>query len=73
MDMEKYLPRLVKPPAMSLDEIKAYSTNLMGHCNPVIRKGRFDFLEVCGQSESIRNGFAKLSMESVAFDCRVSV
>jgi len=70
MAVQDQLPALTKPPALSLREMKAYVDKQLGGMDPLMRAGRVQCLEICGQSTSFRDGFASRGMACLSFDVR---
>ncbi len=71
--MATCLERVVVPPPMTLDEMKAMAQEQFGDEFALAsRKGDFDCLEAFGQSKSLRRGFERLGMSCQSFDCRNS-
>lgn len=72
--MTHKLERVVRPPAMCLQELKDVLIERYPELaeDPHFRKRAiFDCLEVYGQSCAIRNGFLRLGMAAASFDCRI--
>ena len=72
--MSHKLTRVVRPPAMSLDELKAYLVSQHPELaeDPKHRPHAVhDCVEVFGQSGAIQSGFRKYGMSAAAFDYRV--
>eukprot|EP00435_Cladocopium_sp_Y103_P052740 s1461_g16.t1 len=72
--MSHKLTRVVRPPAMSLDELKAYLVSQHPELaeDPKHRPHAVhDCVEVFGQSGAIQTGFRKYGMSAAAFDYRV--
>ena len=71
--MNQQLERVVRPPAMTLQEVKDILIARYPELaeNPHYRRiAVYDCVEVYGQSSSIRNGFVRLGMAAASFDCR---
>lgn len=69
--MATCLERVVAPPPMTLDEMKAIAKEMFGdEIGIAARKGEYDCLEAFGQSKSLRLGFERLGMSCHSFDCR---
>ena len=69
--MNSKMERVVRPPAMGLEELKAILIAKYPQLarNPLAREGRYDCMEVFGQSRAITDGFETLGMKAVSFDC----
>ena len=66
------LPVVIRPPAVSFDQLKQYVIERFKHVPgfPRGRKGTVDCLEIYGQSGAVRHGFEQLGMAALSFDCR---
>ena len=71
--MSGYLPRSVRPPAMTLSQLKDLARGMLQFDDPLLRKGYANCFELCGQSPSFRDGFKQRGMVCVSFDCRILV
>ena len=67
--MANLLERVVPPPAMSLEEMRAMGKDLYGD-NLGAREAEYDAIEVFGQSASFRDGFQRMGLRCQSFDYR---
>ena len=66
-------PRSVRPPAMTLSQLKDLARGMLQFDDPLLREGYANCFELCGQSPSFRDGFKQRGMVCVSFDCRILV
>ncbi len=72
--MNSKLERVVRPPALSLQQLKGILIERYPELaeDPHFRRHAiFDCVEVYGQSCAIRNGFLRMGMAAASFDCRI--
>ena len=67
------LRRSVKPPAMTLSQLKDLARDMLQFDDPLLREGQAYCLEICGQSPAMRDGFKRRGMTCLSFDCRTLV
>ena len=67
------LPRSVRPPAMTLSQLKDLARDMLQFDDPLLREGHAHCLEICGQSPAMRDGFKRRGMTCLSFDCRTLV
>ena len=68
-ETSKELVRVTPTPAVSLEEMKAHADHVFGGRDGLLaRSGKFDALEVFGQSSSFREGFARQGLQCQSFD-----
>ena len=72
LEMTHVLERVVRPPVMSLGDVKQWLCQKRPDLSPDPLKrgnGQYHCLEVFGQSDSVTDGYAQRKMSATAFDC----
>ena len=66
------LPCVIRPPALSFDELKQFLLKKYPKLKDgtEFRRGTYECLEVCGQSGAVTHGFEAVGLKAISFGIR---